>query len=183
MSLGKAAVYKHIPIYYPEHVGAVGGIVGLIGGLGGFILPISFGVMNDVIGVWTSCFMLLFAITAVALIWMHASILHMEGKLEKPKFLPELKLFNSKSQAVDKVAARKQVAVDKNLEFKHEGLEDWDPENEKQWNAFGKKIAYRNLWISIPSLLCGFAVWLYWGIITVQMLNLALVLIRAIYSR
>ncbi|MCH7962879.1 MAG: NarK/NasA family nitrate transporter [Bacteroidetes bacterium] len=33
-------------------------------------------------------------------------------------------------------------------------------------------IANRNLWISIPSLLCGFAVWLMWGIITVQMLNL-----------
>jgi NNP family nitrate/nitrite transporter-like MFS transporter len=28
MSLGKAAVYKHIPVYYPRHVGAVGGVVG-----------------------------------------------------------------------------------------------------------------------------------------------------------
>ena len=28
MSLGKAAVYKHIPVYYPNHVGAVGGVVG-----------------------------------------------------------------------------------------------------------------------------------------------------------
>src|SRR5690606_4053613 len=36
MSLGKAAVYKHIPVYYPKHVGAVGGVVGMIGGLGGF---------------------------------------------------------------------------------------------------------------------------------------------------
>ena len=27
MSLGKAAVYKHIPVYYPGHVGAVGGLV------------------------------------------------------------------------------------------------------------------------------------------------------------
>jgi NNP family nitrate/nitrite transporter-like MFS transporter len=51
-------------------------------------------------------------------------------------------------------------------------LVDWDPENETQWNESGKKTAYRNLWISIPCLLCGFAVWLYWGIITVQMLNL-----------
>ncbi len=32
MSLGKAAVYKHIPVYYPMHVGAVGGVVGMIGG-------------------------------------------------------------------------------------------------------------------------------------------------------
>lgn len=51
-------------------------------------------------------------------------------------------------------------------------LDKWDVEDEPFWNAEGKKIATRNLWISIPSLLCGFAVWLYWGIITVQMLNL-----------
>lgn len=51
-------------------------------------------------------------------------------------------------------------------------IHSWDPENEKQWNAYGKKIAWRNLWISIPCLLCGFAVWLYWSIVTVQMLNL-----------
>lgn len=48
----------------------------------------------------------------------------------------------------------------------------WQPEDEKFWEKTGKKIAYRNLWISIPSLLCGFAVWGMWGIITVQMLNL-----------
>lgn len=51
-------------------------------------------------------------------------------------------------------------------------IRNWDPENEKQWNAYGKKIAWQNLWISIPCLLCGFAVWLYWSIVTVQMLNL-----------
>jgi NNP family nitrate/nitrite transporter-like MFS transporter len=51
-------------------------------------------------------------------------------------------------------------------------LHTWDPENEQFWETEGKKIASRNLWISIPSLLTGFAVWLYWGIITVQMLNL-----------
>jgi NNP family nitrate/nitrite transporter-like MFS transporter len=51
-------------------------------------------------------------------------------------------------------------------------LEKWDVEDANFWNNIGKKIAARNLWISIPSLLCGFAVWLYWGIITVQMLNL-----------
>ncbi len=48
----------------------------------------------------------------------------------------------------------------------------WNPEDPKFWESTGKSIANRNLWISIPSLLCGFAVWLYWGIITVQMLNL-----------
>ncbi|MFZ2738470.1 MAG: antiporter [Burkholderiaceae bacterium] len=51
-------------------------------------------------------------------------------------------------------------------------LSDWRPEDEQFWNSVGKPIAYRNLWISIPALLCGFAVWGMWGIITVQMLNL-----------
>ena len=51
-------------------------------------------------------------------------------------------------------------------------LKQWNPDNEAEWEATGKAIATRNLWISIPSLLTGFAVWLYWGIITVQMINL-----------
>lgn len=51
-------------------------------------------------------------------------------------------------------------------------IKDWDVEDQRFWESTGKKIANRNLWISIPNLLCGFAVWLMWGIITVQMLNL-----------
>ena len=51
-------------------------------------------------------------------------------------------------------------------------IHDWNPEDERFWESTGKRIAYRNLWISIPALLCGFAVWGMWGIITVQMLNL-----------
>lgn len=51
-------------------------------------------------------------------------------------------------------------------------LKTWTPEDDGFWATTGKSIATRNLWISIPSLLCGFAVWVYWGIITVQMLNL-----------
>ena len=51
-------------------------------------------------------------------------------------------------------------------------IQDWRPEDEQFWAQTGSKIAYRNLWISIPALLCGFAVWGMWGIITVQMLNL-----------
>lgn len=78
MSLGKAAVYKHIPVYYPHNVGAVGGVVGMIGGLGGFLLPIAFGVMNDVLGIWTGCFMLLFVLVSSALVWMHFAIRRMD---------------------------------------------------------------------------------------------------------
>ncbi|MDF1582432.1 MAG: nitrate/nitrite transporter [Methyloprofundus sp.] len=94
MSLGKAAVYKHIPVYYPDHVGSVGGLVGMIGGLGGFILPICFGLMNDFIGIWTSCFMLLFVIVGVSLIWMHTAIIlsdrTLHPELKGPKSLPEM---------------------------------------------------------------------------------------------
>ncbi|MDX1610094.1 MAG: nitrate/nitrite transporter [Halofilum sp. (in: g-proteobacteria)] len=97
MSLGKAAVYKHIPVYYPDHVGSVGGLVGMIGGLGGFVLPIAFGVMNDLTGVWTSCFMLLFLVVAVSMTWMHFAILRMERRRvpalateEHFRYLPEI---------------------------------------------------------------------------------------------
>jgi len=51
-------------------------------------------------------------------------------------------------------------------------IADWRPEDNEFWEGTGKKIAYRNLAISVPALLCGFAVWGMWGIITVQMLNL-----------
>ncbi|MGV0960401.1 MAG: MFS transporter [Limnohabitans sp.] len=51
-------------------------------------------------------------------------------------------------------------------------ISDWRPEDEQFWESTGKRIAYRNLWISVPALLCGFAIWGMWGIITVQMLNL-----------
>jgi MFS transporter, NNP family, nitrate/nitrite transporter len=51
-------------------------------------------------------------------------------------------------------------------------IEDWRPEDQAFWESTGKRIAYRNLAISVPALLCGFAVWGMWGIITVQMLNL-----------
>ena len=51
-------------------------------------------------------------------------------------------------------------------------IAEWNVEDNAFWESKGKAIANRNLWISIPSLLCGFAIWLMWGIITVQMLNL-----------
>ncbi len=111
MSLGKAAVYKHIPVYYPNHVGSVGGMVGLIGGLGGFFLPITFGIMNDIIGVWTSCFMLLTIIIAIALTWMHFAIRCMDRQqhpeLRGPKYLPELTTDEEKNQMQQRAAMMK----------------------------------------------------------------------------
>jgi MFS transporter, NNP family, nitrate/nitrite transporter len=51
-------------------------------------------------------------------------------------------------------------------------IADWRPEDATFWESTGKRVAYRNLWLSVPALLCGFAVWGMWGIITVQMMNL-----------
>jgi MFS transporter, NNP family, nitrate/nitrite transporter len=93
LALGKAAVFKHIPVYYPNQVGAVGGAVGAIGGLGGFILPLAFGVANDLVDVWTSCFMLLFGLASLSLLWMHVAIRRQERasapQLEQLRLLPE----------------------------------------------------------------------------------------------
>lgn len=52
-------------------------------------------------------------------------------------------------------------------------INNWDPEDQVAWDEKNKAIAYRNLWLSIPSLLCAFAVWILWSIITVEMKNLA----------
>ena len=53
--------------------------------------------------------------------------------------------------------------------------ERWEVEDDAFWQSTGKSIANRNLWISIPNLLCGFSVWLYWGMIakTMQRLHFA----------
>jgi len=78
MALGMAAVFKHIPTYYPSGVGAAGGLVSMFGGLGGAVLPVAFGVLVDKTELWTSCFMLLFVLATISLISMHVSIRGME---------------------------------------------------------------------------------------------------------
>jgi NNP family nitrate/nitrite transporter-like MFS transporter len=70
MGIGMAAVYKHIPDYFPDDVGVVGGIVGVLGGLGGFVCPIIFGYMLRGTGIWTTNWMFLTIIAIVSLIWM-----------------------------------------------------------------------------------------------------------------
>ncbi len=75
--IGKAAVYKHIADYFPEEVGVVGGMVGVLGGLGGFVCPILFGYLLKGTGLWTSCWMLMFALSVACLWWMHTVIVHM----------------------------------------------------------------------------------------------------------
>jgi len=77
MGVGKAAVYKHIPDYFPTEVGVVGGIVGVLGGLGGFVCPILFGYMLEYTGIWTTCWMFFAVLSAVCLWWMHTVVQRM----------------------------------------------------------------------------------------------------------
>jgi len=157
MSLGKAAVFKHIPVYYPNHVGAVGGLVGMIGGLGGFILPIIFGAALDLTGIYTSCFVILFGLVAVALGWMHLSIRAMERQsrgpeLDKLPALPEMQEIHVPGKTdMPKV------------------LEDWRPEDSAFWEEKGRRTARRNLWISIPALLLAFSVWMVWSVVVARL--------------
>ncbi len=162
MSLGKAAVFKHIPVYYPGRVGAVGGVVGLVGGLGGFILPIAFGMLNDLTGVWQSCFWLLFLIVAVATLWMHFTILNMEKTAARAGIsvhtlpeLPEMQPIHGKVQE-GALAAKGAIT-------------DWRPEDKTFWDGGGRSVAQRNLWISIPCLLLSFAVWMVWSVVVAKL--------------
>lgn len=75
--VGKAAVYKHIPDYFPDEVGVVGGMVGVLGGLGGFFCPIIFGYLLKGTGLWTSCWMFMFVLSALCLFWMHKVVQRM----------------------------------------------------------------------------------------------------------
>jgi NNP family nitrate/nitrite transporter-like MFS transporter len=158
MSLGKAAVYKHIPVYYPGNVGAVGGLVGMIGGLGGFVLPIAFGLLNDLTGIWTSCFMLLFLIAAGSLVWMHLAIRRMEREALEPSLrrLPEF-------PEMAPIHEEKHVGALAGV------LTEWNPEDAQFWSERGRRIALRNLWLSIPALLLSFAVWMVWSVVVAKL--------------
>jgi NNP family nitrate/nitrite transporter-like MFS transporter len=71
MGIGKAAVYKYIPEYFPGDVGAVGGLVGTLGALGGFFMPLSFGYLQELSGAPQSCFWVMLALVAWSLLWLH----------------------------------------------------------------------------------------------------------------
>ena len=160
MSLGKAAVFKHIPVYYPNHVGAVGGMVGMVGGLGGFVLPIVFGAVSDLTGIWTSCFMVLFALVGIALAWMHIAIRQMEQKASglDARSLPQF------PEMADLHDAARHAAVQPSRV-----LTQWTPEDPDFWRTRGERIARRNLTLSIPALLLAFAVWMVWSVVVAKL--------------
>ena len=77
MGLGKAAVYKYIPEYFPDDVGAVGGLVGSLGALGGFFLPLLFAYTGALTGFPQSTFFVIFIVSLIATLWMHFTVVKM----------------------------------------------------------------------------------------------------------
>ena len=69
LGLGTGAVFKLVPQWYPDRVGAVTGVVGAAGGLGGFFPPLVMGIVNDATGTYTMAFVFL-----VAFAWMSAGL-------------------------------------------------------------------------------------------------------------
>lgn len=90
--IGKAAVYKYIPEYFPKDVGVVGGMVGMLGGLGGFFGPIIFSYLLTATGIWSSSWIFILVFSIVCLIWMHYTI---------------TKIMNEKQPVLSKVIDRK----------------------------------------------------------------------------
>jgi NNP family nitrate/nitrite transporter-like MFS transporter len=114
------------------------------------LLPLTFGMLLDITGLWSSCFMLLFVLVAVALSWMHFSILQSHRQVapeitKTSRYLPEL---SHPSPLL---------------------LTEWNPEDQAFWETTGKRIANRNLWISIPCLLLAFAMWMVWSVVVINL--------------
>ncbi len=92
MGIGKASVYKYVPDYFPNDVGAVGGLVGALGALGGFVLPPLFGSLGRATGSPRMAFAALLVLTLVSLAWLHVSVLAIkaaERRAARVELLPE----------------------------------------------------------------------------------------------
>jgi len=80
MGIGKAAVYKYIPDYFPKDVGAVGGLVGMLGALGGFFLPLIFAAVYARTGIPQTTFFVLFLLVVISFGWLHLTVMSLNRK-------------------------------------------------------------------------------------------------------
>jgi NNP family nitrate/nitrite transporter-like MFS transporter len=67
LGLGTGGVFKLVPQWFPDRVGAVTGVVGAAGGLGGFFPPLVMGVVKGATGSYTLGFVLLAGAAVVCL--------------------------------------------------------------------------------------------------------------------
>ncbi len=82
MGIGKASVFKYVPDYYPNDVGAVGGLVGALGALGGFFLPPAFGAVGRATGTPQAAFLVLLALTLGCLVWLHVVVIGIKTRTQ-----------------------------------------------------------------------------------------------------
>ncbi|HYX54228.1 MAG TPA: nitrate/nitrite transporter [Candidatus Limnocylindrales bacterium] len=68
IGLGNGAVFKLVPQYFPQSVGAVTGLVGAMGGLGGFFPPLALGIIKQQTGSFVMGFALLGAFALVCMV-------------------------------------------------------------------------------------------------------------------
>jgi NNP family nitrate/nitrite transporter-like MFS transporter len=80
MGIGKAAVYKYVPEYFPNDIAAVGGLVGALGGLGGFFLPPIFAECEALAGFPQATFAAFFVLTVLSFLWLHITVWRMTNK-------------------------------------------------------------------------------------------------------
>ena len=153
--IGKASVYRSLADYYPNSMGSVGGLVGVIGGLGGFTMPIMFGVAVDAIGVRSSAYMIMFAVLAGTMLWTWLA-----ERNEREAIL---------ERHADVRAEMEQAQLIEHVRPHWRRLVDWRPDDESFWEQTGRRVANRNLWLSMPALLLAFAVWVVWSVIVVEL--------------
>ena len=154
--IGKASVYRSLADHFPNNMGVVGGMVGVIGGLGGFTMPIIFGVAVDALGVRSSAYMVIFIVLVASMIWT---------------WLAES---NEREDILERHADTRAELVDAELieptrPRRRHLLIDWRPDDDAFWENVGRRIANRNLWLSMPALLLAFAVWVVWSVIVVKL--------------
>jgi NNP family nitrate/nitrite transporter-like MFS transporter len=114
-----------------------------------------FGVAADVIGVRSSCFMLMTLVVVVTMIWTWVVERNeREGILERHA---ETREALAGAGLIERTRGRRHVLV------------DWRPDDESFWATTGRRIANRNLLVSMPALLLAFAVWVVWSVIVVEL--------------
>jgi NNP family nitrate/nitrite transporter-like MFS transporter len=73
LGLGTGAVFKLVPTWFPDKVGAVTGVVGAAGGLGGFFPPIVMGIVKSSTGGYGLGFILMAVVASLAFLVVVAS--------------------------------------------------------------------------------------------------------------
>lgn len=75
IGLGNGAVFKLVPEYFPQSVGAVTGLVGAAGGLGGFFPPLVLGAIRQWTSEYTLGFVLLGLFALLAFLTIRPKVL------------------------------------------------------------------------------------------------------------